>query len=104
MMVPPASNAAAIRRVGSSRGPWANRSGQRKVRANSALSKTAGITVENEMLERRTYSSPVNTSPPKYCQLRVRQLMTSKSHQAGAEATKVRTKAGGERVRIEVPL
>jgi hypothetical protein len=91
-------------RAGLMRGPDWSFSIQPKVRTSSAVSKTAGMTVENESELRKKYSRPVKLSPPKYSQFFVRQLITSNSHQAGAEHRKRRTKSFLERVTIEVLL
>src|SRR5262245_13684388 len=104
MATPARKSPVASFRVGARRTPAANRSIQRKVRASSAVSKTAGITVENEIVHSAKYSKPVNSSLPRYSQLRDRLLITSKSHQAGAELKNSQTKSRRDRLNMDVPL
>src|SRR5688572_20678294 len=84
--------------------PEANRPVQPNVRTSSAVSNTAGITVENATVQRRKYCSAVKFSRPRYSQFCVRLLMTSKSHHAGAERTNSRTKSRRDRASKDVPL
>src|SRR5213594_3080230 len=86
------------------RAPDANRSVQENVLTSSAVSKTAGITVENETEERMKYSSPVKFSPPRYFQFCVRSLMISNSHHAGADRTNSKMKSRRDRASNDVPL
>src|SRR5688500_14037750 len=86
------------------RRPDAKRVVHLNVETSSAVSKTAGITVEKETEQRRKYSRSVKCSPPRYSQLCVRLLMISKSHQAGAERTNSRMKSRGDRASKDVPL
>src|SRR5260221_11521527 len=92
------------RRVGASRRPEANRSVQRNVRKSSAVSNTAGMTVEKETVDNRKCSRPLKASPPRYSQLPVLLLIHSKSHQAGAEVKNNQTKSPRDRSRMDVPL
>src|SRR5271170_6997425 len=76
---------------------------QRNVRANSAVSNTTGMTVENDRVQSAWYSSGVNAAAPRYSQLPVRELMISNSHHAGADRTKSRTNPRRERVHNDAP-
>src|SRR5689334_10033151 len=82
----------------------AQRSIQRHVRTSSAVPKTAGMTVEKEMLERTKYSKSEKCSPPRYCQLPRRLFIHSKSHQAGAERKKSPMKFLRDRIQSELPV
>src|SRR5205814_5630184 len=83
-------------------GPALNRFIQRKVWINSAVSKTAGTTIENAIVQSKLYWSGVNKSRPRYSQSAVRRLNSSNSHHAGAEKQKSSTKSFRERDQIEL--
>jgi hypothetical protein len=72
-------------------------------RTNSAVSKTAGMTVEKEREVSKKYVSPPKRSPPRYSQFWVRRLNASNSHHTGAEHANRSAKSLGERARMEVP-
>lgn len=76
---------------------------QRKVWISSAVSNTAGTTVENGTVEIRLNSRGVNSSRPRYCQFAVRQLISSNNHQTGAEKQKRRANLFRERDQRDVP-
>src|SRR6266436_6762659 len=90
-------------RVAGMRGPDAKRFTQPKLRIKSAVSKTAGITVENEIVASRLKWSGVNNSRPRYSQFAVRKLISSNNHHTGAESTKSSTKFFRDRVQSELP-
>src|SRR5436853_4599562 len=75
----------------------------RKVCINSAVSKTAGTTMENAIVQSKLYWSGVNRSRPRYSQLAVRRLNSSNNHHTGAEKQKSSTKSLRERDQIELP-
>src|SRR5437762_8202957 len=85
------------------RGPARKGFIQWKVCINSAVSKTAGTTIENAIVQSKLYWSGVNKSRPRYYQLAVRRLNSSNSHHTGAEKQKSRTKSLRERDQIELP-
>src|SRR5438046_7869113 len=84
-------------------GAEANRRIQLKLCISSAVSNTAGITVENERVDSRLNSSGLNNSPPRYSQFAVRKLISSNSHHTGAEITNSTAKSLRERDQIESP-
>src|SRR5689334_11146476 len=90
--------------VGLRRGPAAKRCSQGQLPTSSAVSKTAGITVEKQSELRIRYSKSPKCLSPRYCQLPVRLLTTSKSHHAGADKTKRQANSRGERVSRELPV
>src|SRR3712207_5016577 len=67
-------------------------------RTSSAVSNTAGMTVEKEREVSKKYVSPPNLSPPRYSQFWVRRLKASNSHHAGAEHANRRAKSFGEQI------
>src|SRR6266576_825581 len=89
--------------VAGTRGPALNRFIQWKVCINSAVSKTAGTTIENAIVQSKLYWSDVNKSRPRYSQLAVRRLNSSNNHHTGAEKQKSSTKSLRERDKIELP-
>ncbi len=104
MAEPVSKNPQQVRGVAEMRGPRPNRSIQRDVPINSAVPKTAGMTVEKLTDASTKYSRSLNNSPPRYCQFAVRQLMISNTHQAGAEMTNNIAKSRGDRVSSELPV
>src|SRR5438552_18169396 len=90
--------------VAGTRSPDLNRFIQEKVCINSAVSKTAGTTIENAIVQSRLNWSGVNRSRPRYSQLAVRRLNSSNNHHTGAEKQKSRTKSLRERDQIELPV
>src|SRR5205823_5752860 len=98
----PATNSTTnSRRVAATRGP--RKCIQRKVWISSAVSNTAGMTVENEIVQSRLNSRGLNSSRPRYCQFAVRRLISSNNHQLGAEKQKSSTKPFRERDQSELP-
>src|SRR5437016_14672403 len=89
--------------VADTRGPDRKGFIQRKVWINSAVSKTAGTTIENAIVQSKLYWSGVNRSRPRYSQLAVRRLNSSNNHHTGAEKQKSSTKSLRERDHIELP-
>src|SRR4051812_49231930 len=77
---------------------------QRKVWISSAVSKTAGMTVEKGTVEIRLNSSGLNSSRPRYCQFPVRQLISSNNHQTGADKQKSSANLFRERDQRDVPV
>src|SRR5436190_10746345 len=77
---------------------------QWKVCISSAVSKTAGTTIENAIVQSKLYWSGVNKSRPRYSQLAVRRLNSSNHHHTGAEKQKSSTKSLRERDQIELPV
>src|SRR2546421_9498510 len=90
--------------VAGTRGPELNRFIQRKVWINAAVSKIAGTTIENAIVQSKLYWSGVNRSRPRYSQLAVRKLNSSNNHHTGAEKQKSSTKSLCERDQIELPV
>src|SRR2546423_4779958 len=90
--------------VARNRGPAPNRCIQPKLRISSAVSNTAGITVENEIVESRSNRSGSNDSRPKYSQFPVRRLISSNDHHTGAEITNSSTKYFRDRLQSELPV
>src|SRR5438874_12414638 len=90
--------------VAGTRAPDLNRFIQWKVCINSAVSKTAGTTIENAIVQSKLYWSGVNRSRPRYSQLAVRRLNSSNHHHTGAEKQKSSTKSLRERDQIEIPV
>ena len=86
------------------RGPEAKRSIHAKVLITAAVSKTAGMTVENEIVASKSNSSGANRSRPRYSQLLVRRLISSKSHHTIAETANNDTKCFLERNQSELPV
>src|SRR5438067_6289579 len=76
---------------------------QPKLRISSAVSNTAGITVENEIVESTSNWIGVNKSPPRYSQFPVRRLISSNNHHTGAERKKSSTKCFRDRDHSELP-
>src|SRR5262245_34428148 len=93
-----------IQGVAGTRGPEANGFAQLKPRINSAVSNTAGITVENEIVESTSNRSGPNNARPKYSQFPVRRLISSNNHHTGAEITNSSTKSLRDRVQSELPV
>src|SRR5579884_184459 len=91
-------------RLAGRRGPEAKRSIHAKVPISSAVSKTAGMTVENEIVASESNSSGANSSRPRYSQLPVRRLISSKSHHTTAETANNDTKCFLERNHNELPV
>src|SRR6266536_1537843 len=89
--------------VAGTRGPHRNGFVPAKVCINSAVSKTAGTTIENAIVQNKLYWSGANRSRPRYSQLAVRRLNSSNNHHTGAEKQKRSTKSLGEREQIELP-
>src|SRR5207237_8209852 len=89
--------------VAGTRGPDLKGFIQWKVCINSAVSKTAGTTIENAIVQSKLYWSGVNRSRPRYSQLAVRRLNSSNSHHTGDEKQKSNTKSLRERDQIELP-
>src|SRR6266550_4323680 len=90
--------------VAGTRGPDLKDFVQAKVCINSAVSKTAGTTIENAIVQSKLYWSGVNRSRPRYSQLAVRKLNSSNNHHTGAEKQKSSTKSLRERDQIELPV
>src|ERR1044071_5638259 len=86
------------------RGPEAKRCIQPKLRISSVVLNTAGITVENEIVESRSNRSGPNNSRPRYSQFPVRRLISSNNHHTGAEITNSSTKSFRDRVQTELPV
>src|SRR5215468_1394101 len=86
------------------RGPEAKRCIQSKLRISSAVSNTAGITVENEIVDSRSKRSGVNNSRPRYSQFPVRRLISSNNHHTGAEITNSSPKSFRDRVQSDPPV
>src|SRR5204863_7356851 len=101
---PPANRLTNVAGVACTRGAEANRRIQLKLCSSSAVSKTAGITVENERVDSRLNSSGLNNSPPRYSQFAVRRLKSSNSHHTGADITKRYKKFLDNRDQNEVSL
>src|SRR5437762_2029256 len=101
MMRPATNSTTNSRRVAATRGP--RKCIQRKVWISSAVSNTAGMTVENAIVESRLNSRGLNSSRPRYCQFAVRRLISSNNHQIGAEKQKSSTKLFRERDQSELP-
>lgn len=91
-------------RVSGTRPPAGSAFTQRNARANSAVSKTAGITVEKHSVHSALYSSGVNPPAPRYSQFSVRLLMISNSHHAGADSANNSPNARRDRVHIDDPV
>ena len=91
------------RGLAGTRGPERKWWTQRKVWISSAVSNTAGTTVENEIVQSRLNSTGLNSSRPRYCQLAVRRLISSNNHQTGAEKQKSSTNLFRERDQRELP-
>src|SRR5690348_18397642 len=89
-------------RVAGTGGPEANRFIQPKLRISSPVSKTAGITTENEIVQSTLNWSELNSSRPRYSQFAVRRLISSNNHHTGAESRKSSRKSFRERVQIEL--
>src|ERR1700747_347555 len=100
-MTKKATNTAVVAGI---RGQEANHCTQGKLPISSAVSNTAGITVENEIVESRLNWSVLNNSRPRYSQLAVRRLMTSNSHHTGAETKNSSTKFLRDRAQSDVPV
>src|SRR5262249_30740366 len=92
------------RGVAGTRGPDLNFCIQRKLWISSAVSNTAGTTVENEIVESRPNSTGPKSSRPRYCQLAVRVFISSNNHQTGAEKQKSSTNVFRERDQRELPV
>src|SRR5204863_10076934 len=101
MVIPNKKSPPASRRVGVRFRPAAKRFVQRNVRTSSAVSNTAGITVENKTVDNRKCSRPLKASLPRYSQLPVRLLIHSKSHQAGADVKNNQTKSRRDRLSMD---
>src|SRR5438552_10953816 len=91
------------RGVAGTRGPERKWWTQRKVWVSSAVSNTAGTTVENAIVASRLNSNGLNSSRPRYCQFAVRRLISSNNHQTGAEKQKSSTNLFRERDQSELP-
>src|SRR5678816_294276 len=103
-MTRPATNSTTKSRgVAATRGPELKKCVQRKVWISSAVSNTAGMTVENAIVQSKLNSSGLNSSRPRYCQFAVRRLINSNNHQIGAEKQKSSTKLFRERDQSELP-
>src|SRR2546423_13168582 len=89
--------------VAGTRGPAQKGVIQWKVCINSTVSKTAGTTIENAIVQSKWYWSGVNKSRPRYSQLAVRRLTSANHHHTGAEKQKSSTKSLRERDQIELP-
>ena len=85
------------------RGPEAKRSIQLKLCISPAVSKIAGMTIENEIVQSRLNRNGLGNSRPTYSQFAVRTLISSNNHHTGAESRKSRTKFFRERDQIELP-
>src|SRR4030095_15838680 len=104
-MTRPATNSTTNSRgVAATRGPEVKKCVQRKVWISSAVSNTAGMTVENAIVQSRLNSRGLNSSRPRYCQFAVRRLINSNNHQIGAEKQKSSTKLFRERDQSELPV
>src|SRR5438477_9838541 len=103
MMRPVTNSTIKSRGVAATRGPELKNCVQRKVWISSAVSNTAGMTVENAMVQSRLNSRELNRSRPRYSQFAVRRLISSNNHQIGAEKQKSSTKPCRERDQSEVP-
>src|SRR5215831_4140985 len=101
---PMANRTTKTRGVAGTRGPDLNFCIQRKLWISSAVSNTAGTTVENEIVESRLNSTGLNSSRPRYSQLAVRVLISSNNHQTGAEKQKRSTNLFRERDQRELPV
>src|SRR5262245_48743650 len=86
------------------RGPEAKRCIQSKLRISSAVWNTAGITVENEIVDSRSNRTGLNNSRPRYSQFPVRRLISSNNHHTGAEIANSSTKSFRDRVQSEMPV
>ena len=103
-MTRPATNSTTKSRgVAATRGPELKKCVQRKVWISSAVSNTAGMTVENAIVQSKLNSRGLNSSRPRYCQFAVRRLINSNNHQIGAEKQKSSTKFFRERDQSELP-
>src|SRR5262249_53516328 len=100
---PTTNRTAKTRGVAGTRGPDLNFCVQRKLWISSAVSNTAGTTVENEIVQSRLNSTGLNSSRPRYCQLAVRRLISSNNHQTGAEKQKSSANFFRERDQRELP-
>src|SRR5262245_9203688 len=100
---PTTNRMAKTRGVAGTRGPDPNFCVQRKLWISSAVSNTAGTTVENEIVQSRLNSTGLNSSRPRYCQLAVRRLISSNNHQTGAEKQKSSANFFRERDQRELP-
>src|SRR5215472_13046849 len=77
---------------------------QGKLPISSAVSNTAGSTVENEIVESRLNCRGLNNSRPRYSQFVVRRLISSNSHHTGGEIKNSSTKFLRDRAQSEVPV
>ena len=100
---PTTNSTATTRGVAGTRGPDLNFCIQRKLWISSAVSNTAGTTVENEIVRSRLNATGLNSSRPTYCQLAVRRLISSNNHQTGAEKQKSSTNLFRDRDQRELP-
>src|SRR6516165_6718404 len=100
---PTTNRTAKTRGVAGTRGPDLNFCIQRKLWISSAVSNTAGTTIENEIVRSRLNSTRLNSSRPRYCQLPVRRLINSNNHHTGAEKQKSSTNLFRERDQRELP-
>lgn len=91
------------RRVDGSRSPVLHTRVHEKVRISSAVSNTAGMTVENAIVQSTLNATGLNSSRPRYCQFAVRRLINSNNHQLGAEKQNRSTKFFRERDQSELP-
>src|SRR5579872_4063372 len=80
---------------------WSAKDGNERI--SSAVSKTAGITVEKQTDDPMKYGMSEMLSTPRYSQLRVRKFINSNIHQAGIETRNSRKNCGPQRVASESP-
>ena len=103
MTSPANSNPRPTRRVSGICTPAGSDLTQRNVHTSSAVSNTAGMTVENDSVQSAQYTSGMNEPAPRYSQLPVLPLMISNNHQAGTDRMKSRTNPVRKRAHSDVP-